>query len=438
LEVPGHVDQRAERAGDQDRARNAGRSASAALLAARRAVRGAAPGGAPLAFTLLGEELALFRDETGQAGLLGLHCSHRGADLSYGRIEDGGLRCLYHGWLFDRMGHCLEQPGEPANSKFHQRIRHTAYPCREAAGVIFAYLGPGEPPQLPAYEFLTAPPEYVYATKYRYDCNYLQGNEGNIDPAHLSYLHRFLREDMVTNGAARGANVSSNELFGRDPAPTLEVDPTDFGLRIYALRDAGDGRRYVRVTNFIFPNLSAFPGGVSDGYGVNWHVPIDDVSHWKFNINFSRQPIQRERIRGQDLANVNPDYTLRRNRANRYLQDREEMRTRSFIGMGPHFATHDAFATEGPGLIQDREQEHTGSTDKAIVMARLQLLQAIQDVRGGRDPMHLIRTPESNRLGHVGAVDVVVPNEDDWRNVWRRYLPNAEPEGNRPESVGVA
>ena len=145
-----------------------------------------------------------------------------------------------------------------------------------------------------------------------------------------------------------------------------------------------------------------------------------------------------DRMSGQDRGNVNSDYTLKRNRANRYLQDREEMRTRSFIGMGPHFATHDAFATEGPGLIQDREHEHAGSTDKAIVMARLQLLEAIQDVQEGRDPMHVVRTAESNRLGHVGAVDVVVPNEGDWRNVWRRYLPNAEPESNRTEPVGVA
>src|SRR5579871_1839725 len=107
-------------------------------------------GGAPLPVRMLGEDLVLFRDEHGQPGLLGIHCAHRGADLSYGRLEDGGLRCLYHGWLYDRTGRCLEQPGEPAGSTFHERIRQTAYPCQEVAGIIFAYLGPGEPPLLPA------------------------------------------------------------------------------------------------------------------------------------------------------------------------------------------------------------------------------------------------------------------------------------------------
>ncbi|HZT05959.1 MAG TPA: Rieske 2Fe-2S domain-containing protein, partial [Chloroflexota bacterium] len=110
-------------------------------------------GSAPLPIRLLGEDLVLFRDEEETPGLLGLHCAHRGADLSYGRLEDGGLRCIYHGWLYDRTGRCLEQPGEPAGSRFHERVRQTAYPCIERSGVIFAYLGPGKPPLFPAYEF---------------------------------------------------------------------------------------------------------------------------------------------------------------------------------------------------------------------------------------------------------------------------------------------
>src|SRR5246500_5939834 len=116
-------------------------------------------GGAPLALKLLGEELVLFRDDQGQPGLLGLHCAHRGADLSYGRLEDGGLRCIYHGWLYDIHGRCLEQPGEPAGSAFYQKIRHIAYPCLETGGLILAYLGPGDPPLLPGFDFLQAPAE---------------------------------------------------------------------------------------------------------------------------------------------------------------------------------------------------------------------------------------------------------------------------------------
>ena len=144
----------------------------------------------PLPIRLLGEDLVLFRDDRGNPGLLGIHCSHRGADLSYGRVEDGGLRCIYHGWLYDIHGRCIEQPGEPQGSTFHQRIRHPAYPCIEQAGIIFAYLGPGEPPLLPAYDALTAPDARRFVTKVFQDCNYLQANEGNFDPTHTSYLHR--------------------------------------------------------------------------------------------------------------------------------------------------------------------------------------------------------------------------------------------------------
>lgn len=122
-------------------------------------------GGAPLPVQILGEELVLFRDEEGTPGLLGLHCSHRGADLSYGRLEDGGIRCIYHGWLYDIQGRCLEQPGEPAGSTFHERIRHPAYPCHEVGGVIFTYLGPDDAPLFPAYEFLQVPDAQLHVSK---------------------------------------------------------------------------------------------------------------------------------------------------------------------------------------------------------------------------------------------------------------------------------
>src|SRR2546427_3965060 len=152
------------------------------------------PGGAPLPVRLLSEDLVLFRDDQGRPGLLGIHCSHRGADLSYGRLEDGGLRCIYHGWLYDIHGRCLEQPGEPAGSTFHEKIRHIAYPCVERAGAIFAYLGPGEPPEFPDYEFLRdRPADSRIVTKWYHECNYHQANEGNIDTSHLSFLHYLSR-----------------------------------------------------------------------------------------------------------------------------------------------------------------------------------------------------------------------------------------------------
>lgn len=130
------------------------------------------------ALTLLGEDLVLFRDEQGRYGLLGRHCSHRGADLSYGRLEDGGLRCLYHGWLYNVDGRCLEQPAEPEMSQFCDKIRHTAYPCEVRNGIVFTYMGPGAPPRFPASDCFIAPDAFTFAFKGRIDCNWLQALEG--------------------------------------------------------------------------------------------------------------------------------------------------------------------------------------------------------------------------------------------------------------------
>ena len=170
-------------------------------------------GGAPVRVRILGEDLVLFRDDQGRVGLLGIHCSHRGTDLSYGRIEDGGLRCLYHGWLYDINGRCLEQPGEPGGGEHRDAIRHCAYPCKEIAGAIFTYMGAGKPPLFPNYEFLNASPDHLYVAKIFHECNYQQANEGNIDPVHLSYLHRFLEIRDESYRGVRGADESHYNLW---------------------------------------------------------------------------------------------------------------------------------------------------------------------------------------------------------------------------------
>src|SRR5712692_2349482 len=188
------------------------------------------PGGAPLPVRMLGEDLVLFRDESGRPGLLGRHCAHRGADLSYGRLEDGGLRCLYHGWLYDVAGRCLEQPGEPADSTFCTRIRQLAYPAVERGGIIFAYLGPGEPPLLPNYEFLAVPEAQRYATKYYQDCSYLQGSEGNLDPVHNNLLHHPNHNlEHVQDGRVHGFRGGRGPVPGRQ---SLDCAPTEFGLEL--------------------------------------------------------------------------------------------------------------------------------------------------------------------------------------------------------------
>jgi len=386
------------------------------------------PGGAPLPIKLFGEDLVLFRDEQGRPGLLDNHCPHRGADLSYGRLEDGGLRCIYHGWLFDIQGHCLDQPGEPRGGEHKGSIHLRSYPCQEVGGLIFAYLGPGEPPLLPGYEILSVPAENRFIRKAYSDCNYLQGNEGNIDPVHLSFLHVMLDENLAKTGRpaefvnVRGSGSSVNRLLGENLAPTIEVEVEDFGLRIYTWRPVTEGKAYLRVSNFVMPNLCAVPGETQGaGYLINWHVPIDDQHHWKYMMTFSHEaPLNREIFQKRYTAEIGPDYRPLRNKTNRYLQDREEMKTRSFTGIGTFFPAHDFYATESQGPIQDRTKEVTVSSDKAIVGARKLILNAIKDIQEGREALHVVRDPEKNRFPHMVVISQSVPVSTDWKEYTRK------------------
>jgi phenylpropionate dioxygenase-like ring-hydroxylating dioxygenase large terminal subunit len=378
--------------------------------------------GAPVKVRIFSEDLVLFRDDQGRPGLLGIHCSHRGTDLSYGRVEDGGLRCLYHGWLYDIRGRVVEQPGEPGGGVHRDEICHLAYPCREAGGVIFAYMGPGEPPLLPNYEFLTVSEEYRTATKILIHGNYLQGNEGNIDPVHLSFLHQSLAEgDIPRRRFVQGSNSSDNSLLGKDVAPAIDVEITDFGLRIYTVRAAAADKSYLRVTNLILPNAGAFGGStIGEGYSVHWHVPIDDASHWKYIFMFSRERPLSDELKNWSRFELNADYTLTRNAANRFQQDRESMKTKTFTGMGLNFQAHDAFATESQGPTEDRTAEHLVSSDKAIVAGRKLLLAAIKDVQEGREPRNLIRDPKSNRFPHLVVLSEVVPAATDCKQYMKK------------------
>lgn len=391
------------------------------------------PGGAPVPIRLLGEDLVLFRDDQGRPGLLALHCSHRGADLSYGRTEDGGLRCIYHGWLYDIEGRCLEQPGEPSNSwtysgardsmqtstleaqtealsrPFRDKIHHPAYPCREMGGLILTYMGPGDPPLVPGFEFLRAPDKYRHVTKLFHECNYQQANEGNVDPQHSSFLHRAMSRDRV----------SMSYLAG-DGAPIIDWEETEYGVRVYSVRRVGNDRNYARITYFIMPNLSAFGGMWPDGYQVNWHVPIDDEHHWKYVITFSRTtPLDKEEISESGFF-MTPDYRPLSNKANRYNQDRESMANGFFAGLGADFYDHDLWATEGQGPIMDRTQEHLGYTDRPVVAARNVLLRAILRLQKGIEPPLVARQPGDSPLVDIIVQAETIPSSMDWRTQWEK------------------
>ena len=205
---------------------------------------------------LMGENLVAFRTDGGEYRLMAARCPHRGADLRFGRLEDGGIRCPFHGWLFDGKGNCLEQPAEPAGSGFHTKIRTAGFPCREKNGVVFAYLGPGAPPPLPHADCIAAPSSYTFAFKGYLECNWLQALEVGIDPVHGSYLHRFFDDEDPDEGyglqfrdLVGGANVPLTRIMREFSSPEIKVEPTGYGMRLLALRDLAEATRPVRVTN---------------------------------------------------------------------------------------------------------------------------------------------------------------------------------------------
>ena len=385
------------------------------------------PPDAPLPVKIMSEDLVLFRDAHGRLGLLGLHCAHRRADLSYGRIENGGLRCLYHGWLYDRHGRCLEQPCEPPEKRFCEKVHQTAYPCEEHAGIVFAYLGPGEPPLFPAYEPFRAPPGHVLVTKIFHECNYFQANEGNLDPSHVSYLHR---QGNVPHNLKRPVEGTDGKLplalYEADMAPHIDAEETAYGIRIFSTRSVEGNRTFFRVTNFILPNKATIPGPMSgDGYNLYWHVPIDDTHHWRYDIVFRRSaPMEQKDIErnSEILDELSEDYRPKRNKANRYLHDRESMKTWSFSGMGRIFNVQDTAIVEGSGSIVDRTREFLGPSDRAIILARRQVLKAIRDLKTGREVPHVIRSAKENRFPDLTVISEVIADGGDWRTHWKNKL----------------
>jgi phthalate 4,5-dioxygenase len=373
------------------------------------------PDGDPVALTVLHEDVVLFRDDRGRPGLLDRMCAHRGADLSYGRCEDGGLRCIYHGWLFDVDGRCREQPGEPAGSTFRERVRQPSYPCREAGGLVFAYMGPGEPPPFPEFAGFRVDEEHRWSSKVFQACNYLQANEGNLDQVHVSFLHR-LPAPEVEGLPVAGSSKKHFELVVEDTAPRIDLERTPWGFREYVTRKAPEGE-YLKVEAFVLPNAAVFPGATAgrDGFQIHWHVPIDDVSHWKYMlVHRDTAPLDRTSVQRSLIGEgeIGPDFHPVRNRANRYRQDRAAMRTSATAGFGRAFEVHDTWAVEAPGAIQDRTKEHLGYSDRSVIMLRRVMQDAISAMQRGEPAPELGRHGTADVSEIISVADVVPAGTD--------------------------
>ncbi len=378
--------------------------------------------------TLLGERLVLFRDQSGELGLIGRHCPHRGADLCFGRLEDNGLRCPFHGWHFDVSGQCVEQPAEPEGSLMHTQIRTDAYPVIERSGVVWAYLGPGDPPPLPEFDCFRAPDSHVFAFKGLWECNWLQALEVGIDPAHASFLHRFLQDEDPKEAYGKqfrdtsdGSDMPMTRVLREFPRPEIRVEETDYGLRLIALRDLKNGHMHVRVTNQIFPCAIHIP--LSNTMTITqWHVPVDDETCYWYSVFTSyADPVDKVTMREQRLKEHRlPDYAPLKNKRNNYGYDPEEQERETYTGMGLDINVHDQWAVESMGRIQDRTKEHLGRSDIGITRYRRMLRQALSHVQAngsdGETALVGFTAAEAQR-GPI-SVDLVAP-ADDWEAAWR-------------------
>jgi len=362
----------------------------------------------PVRVRLLGEDLVAFRDSEGRIGLLGEHCAHRGTSLFYGRNEECGLRCIYHGWKYDVQGNVLETPAEPASSQLKNKVHHTAYSCIEAGGMVFAYLGPREEkPVFPTYAWLGVPQAQIYIAKSLLECNYLQALDGDCDSSHLNFLHKIFKPDG-----------RHGFLRYEDQSPDFEIDEMEFGFRVAAIRKIAPDTRYVRVSQFVMPFIGCVPvgreiDGKLDGFKAVYQVPADDDNTWRYDFFFKwSKPMTKQDSSKRDF--VGADYRKLRNLSNNYLQDRQMQKTVNFTGI-EEFLNQDACATESMGAIVDRTKEHLGASDSYIIQVRRFLLKAVRDLQAGKQPPGLVFDAAQADFARIRCDIAYLPANVSWR-----------------------
>jgi phthalate 4,5-dioxygenase oxygenase subunit len=369
---------------------------------------------------LMGQEYILFRDDNGRIGFIDRFCPHRGADLAFGRLEDGGLRCPFHGWLFDADGQCLETPAEPEGSRLCQAIRQPSYPVMERNGIWFAYIGAGEAPAFPEFDCFVAAASHTFAFKGLIECNWLQALEVGIDPAHASYLHRFFEDEdpgesygKQFRGASIGSDLPMTKILREFEHPDIEFEDTSYGMRIRALRELDESNTHVRITNLYFPQAFVIPLS-SEMSITQWHVPIDDYHcYWYAIFTSFTDPVNRQEMRAQRLKLYElPDYRSRKNRSNSYGYDPEEQKTQTFTGMGFDINVHDQWAVESLGRIQDRTREHLGTTDKVISAYRRLLLKSIKQAAEGETPLMVLSLKQAESVTGPAVLDGIGPSDN--------------------------
>jgi len=383
------------------------------------------PDGTPVQARVFGEDLVVFRDTDGRVGVMDEYCPHRRASLVFGRNEDGGLRCLYHGWKMDVHGQVLEMVSEPAASGMAQKVRHKAYPVQEWGGFVWAYMGP--PDALPAF----APPAWaptadtrVTIAKVMLPCNWAQILEGAIDSAHSSSLHS---SDMVPARVDTAKATDTNWLRpSTDKAPRMQVERAPYGFRYAAIRrpiSQAATTDYIRTTVFVAPATALIPP--NNLYNVaNINVPADDTLTAFYFIAWGH-PEQtpdttawRKFLRQQVGVDLDAKYRPLRTRDNHFWQDRGAMKAGNFTGI-TGFPNQDVAMWLTMGPIADRTHDRLGASDLAIVEFRKQMVEAVRGFQAGAPA---IGTGASSIPTSVCAFQAIVPKTTDWRAFDARYV----------------
>jgi phthalate 4,5-dioxygenase len=368
----------------------------------------------PVRLQLLGEKLVAFRDSDGRIGVIDEFCAHRGVSLWFGRNEECGLRCPYHGWKYDVNGQCVDLPSEREESGMRQRIKLKSYPAIERGDVIWVYMGPPElKPAPPGLEWVMVSEKRRFVSKRLQECNYLQAMEGGIDSSHVSFLHS---GELNTDPLFKGSK--GNEYNLQDRMPIFEVVDYEGGLFIGARRKAEHGKYYWRITPWIMPWYTIIAPRAGHPIGAHAWVPIDDESCWAWSINYhpTRDLTEKEVAAMKEGAGIHVKYVPGTfiplaNKSNNYLIDRERQKSgRNYSGV-EGIAMQDASLQESMGAIQDRTRENLCSTDNGIILTRKKLLKAAQANREGKPVPGL--EPASQR---VRSCAIELPVEQKYKD----------------------
>ena len=374
------------------------------------------PEGAPLPLQLLHERLVAFRDADGKVHVVDEFCPHRRASLAYARCEDGGLRCIFHGWLVGGDGDVWEAPPERHPERFAKSVKHPAYPTHEAGGLVWVYLGePGTAPPFPDYLFTSLPDDHVYATHYLQECNYLQGIEADVDLVHSCYLHS--STDSAATAKVDGEIVA--EVLSNDGAPRPYAQDAEWGFwNIWEYRAPADDQKMVWIHPFLFPCFTVVaPSRADRTYLFHAWVPIDDEHHYFYFVHYNHeQPLVGDLLAsvvdlfGHDKVLKDDEYRCVGNLANRHLQDRGLMADGLYSGIRG-IAAQDIAVLQSMQPIVDRTKEHLGSEDATVRWLRKRMLAAAREAAAsGAVPAGI----DASRGGPIQGSIVMVDRDQRW------------------------